>query len=104
MNLKGLTELVIIQLTSIVHEAATISLEEIELLARNKQIFEHFNNIRCENLLKGISPDLIESMSEKLQNETLLHPYDTKKKLHIYNNGYLALISVVTLMLIGDQI
>ena len=83
MNLKGLTELLIIQLTSIVDEGGTISLDEIELLARNKQIFEHFNNIRCENLLKGISPDLIESMSEKLQNETLLHPYDTKKKLQI---------------------
>ena len=111
MNIKNLASQIVIQLGIIIDKGETIPLETVEKLVIDGKILEHLNNndfmssIGDVNLLKGFSVDEMELMSQKIiDRSSLLHPYDSKRKLHINNNGYISLLVVITLMLIDGDI
>lgn len=107
MYLKGVAGALVFQLGSIIDKGQTISLEKMESLVDNGKILDYLNDDELMNSMEVTNildtyQDKLKAMTDKLQDRLpLFHPYDTKRKFHIHNNGYVALL-VITMQMILD--
>lgn len=108
MNLKGITYHLSLQITALIDDGHTLTLEKAQELVSQRKVFEYIQELTrldgVRTVLGSYDDIQIKSLEEKMGDSALMDSAEKKLLISNENNGYLALLEMIVTMLIQGDI